>query len=77
MIPITPFNLWILKKINSYLEIREGCKVVSTNYTLDGAKTIMQDTFGFQYEVHVKTTGRCQNDSKEMDKYLKDLVTNK
>lgn len=69
MKPITFFNKWILAKVNNYLETKEGCVIQQTGYTVDGAKTIVHDSFGFAYEIHIKTIGRVNADSTEMDKY--------
>lgn len=65
--PITSFNGWILTKINGYLEKREGCSVHTTEYTNDGARTVLQDSLGFVYEVSIKTIGRTQRPDRDSD----------
>lgn len=69
--PLTTFNGWILSKINTYLKISEGCTIETSNYTNDGARTIVQDSFGFRYEIQIKTLGRIYHDDNEtsMDRY--------
>jgi len=57
--PITTFNGWLLGKINNYLKAREGCTVETTEYTDVGARTIIQDSLGFRYEVSVRMLGRA------------------
>ena len=55
---ITSFNGWMLMKIVSYLSAKEGCHVERTEYTAEGARTIIQDSFGYRYEVRIETLSR-------------------
>lgn len=54
----TPFNGWLLTKIISTLETKEGCIIHKSEYTADGARTLLRDAFGFIYEIQVKTVSR-------------------
>lgn len=65
MPPKTPFNGRMLAKIGSFLETKEGCQVLDIDYTYAGAKTTIQDSFGFRYELEIKTIGRTQTDPQE------------
>jgi hypothetical protein len=56
--PITTFNAWVLTKITSYLSTSEGFIVEESTYTASGIKSVIRDTFGYRYEVHVKTLSR-------------------
>lgn len=60
--PVTKFNKWILDKILNTLSIKEGCVVNDFNYTADGAKTVIMDSFGFIYEINIKTVGRVRHE---------------
>ena len=63
--PKTFLNQWVLTKIVDYLSIKEGCSVLSTEFTNTGARGIVQDALGFQYEVSIKTIGRLDPASTE------------
>jgi len=54
---------WLFQKIVGYLVEREGCKFdcEDTQSTETTSRTIVQDSFGFRYEVQVKVLGRIQN----------------
>lgn len=58
MRPITTFNNWILTKVTQYLKLAEGCDIKLTEYTSEGARTVLQDSFGFTYEINIRTLGR-------------------
>jgi HJR/Mrr/RecB family endonuclease len=45
-------------KIAGYLGTKEGCTVVDTEVTNDRDAFIVEDAFGFRYEVQVKMIGR-------------------
>lgn len=64
---ITTFNGWLLNKISSYLSSKEGFTIETSSYMQDGIRTIVQDSFGFRYELQVKTLGRIQNHSNSND----------
>jgi hypothetical protein len=61
MKPVTIFNNWVLTKIITYLQTREGVHVQHTEYTDEGARTVFNDSFGFTYEINIRTIGRTQN----------------
>lgn len=63
--PVTTFNAWILKKIASYLTTKEGCNVERMEYTNDGARAILQDAFGYRYEIHIETLSRAYNNDPD------------
>lgn len=64
MEPKTPFNNWVIVKIMNYLKHREGFHTVyPPSYTVEGTRVIVQDVFGYQYEVTVRMTGRIMNES--------------
>lgn len=69
MIPKTPFNKWILSKVIQFLSVKEGCVIQESRYTKKGAKTILTDSFGFMYEIHIKTIGRTSNHEHGIEKY--------
>lgn len=71
MIPKTPFNSWIIGKVASFLSAKEGCVVDPPEYTKDGCKVVVQDAFGYRYELNIKTISRITNDSDGLDKYAK------
>lgn len=71
MIPKTPFNNWILNKIATYLTTKEGCEANGPEYTSEGARVVVQDAFGYRYEISVKTISRIDSDSDGLDKYAK------
>lgn len=60
---MTSFNDWILNKISGYLKHKEGCQVDFT----DENKIIVQDVFGFRYEVSVKLLSRLENEARITD----------
>lgn len=64
MTPKTPFNKWIVDKILSYLASKEGCVIEDSIYTQKGMKAVVMDTFGFRYEIEIKTLSRL-NDEKQ------------
>jgi hypothetical protein len=53
------FTDWVLAKIAGYLKAKEGCTVTET----DESKIIVQDVFGFRYEVSVKLLSRIQDEA--------------
>jgi hypothetical protein len=65
--PKTFFNEWILSKIVAHLSQREGCNVIKVGFTSEGAESVIEDAFGYQYEVTVRTMGRVQTDSSELE----------
>lgn len=69
MTPKTPFNKWILFKVIQFLSVREGCTIHESKYTQKGAKTILTDSFGFMYEIRIKTIGRSTNHDQGIEKY--------
>lgn len=58
------FNDWLLNKITTYLATSEGCTVEQSQYTQSGIGAIIQDSFGFRYEVHVKVLGRITDNQE-------------
>jgi len=75
----TTFNGWIMDKITRLLKNHEGMENYATEYTLDGIKTIVTDSFGYRYEIQVKTLGRLGADieiAKE-NPYYADAVLQK
>jgi len=54
----TTFNGWIMEKITRLLKNHEGMETCESEYTLDGIKTIVTDSFGYRYEIQVKALGR-------------------
>lgn len=64
---MTSFNDWILAKISGYLKHKEGCKITLA----DDDRIVVQDVFGFRYEVSVKLLSRLDNESlMDDDKYV-------
>jgi hypothetical protein len=55
---MSKFNNWILTKIESILCSKEGCDFISREEQNDESKVIIQDGFGFRYEITVKSLGR-------------------
>lgn len=58
MTPVTTFNKWILSKINGYLAYKEGCFIEHMEYTQEGARSVVKDVFGIEYEISIRTLGR-------------------
>jgi hypothetical protein len=56
--PVTSFNGWMLGKIVTYMGTKEGCDVERVEYTNDGARAIIRDTFGYRYEINIETLSR-------------------
>lgn len=65
MTPKTPFNQWLVSKLVSYLVGKEGFSTETQNFTDEGMKAIVVDTFGFRYEINVKTLSRINDDMKD------------
>lgn len=65
--PVTTFNGWLIEKISGYLKSREGCTIEATEYTEDGARSIVRDSLGYRYEVNVKTLGRIISVTEDRD----------
>ncbi len=63
--PVTPFNNWLISKIVAYLVTKEGCNSEEPEYTKDGVKAVVRDSFGYRYELHGKTLRRIDSDPKE------------
>ena len=61
MKPLVSFNGWIMGKIMHHLTNREGFRQIQGQMNSDGYKTLVQDAFGFRYEVTVKLAGRIQS----------------
>lgn len=55
-------NQWLFEKIINYLSQHEGCETIPDEQEAQGhvIRTIVQDSFGFRYEIRVKTLGRLQ-----------------
>lgn len=69
MKPKTAFNERVLNKIINYLSLKEGFTLdEDSEYTDRGIKALLRDSFGFQYEVHIKTVNRLA--SLEKKEYL-------
>jgi hypothetical protein len=62
MKPVTPQNEWILRKIAAYMASKEGCIATDVEFTDKGATVTLQDVFGFQYELNIKTVTRIQTE---------------
>lgn len=56
--PVTILNNWLLSKITAYLATKQGCVIEDQEYTYSGIKAIVRDSFGYRYEIHVKTLSR-------------------
>ncbi len=54
------FNSWIMGKILQYLTGREGFTSVKSEYSADGYRAVVEDAFGFRYELEIKAVGRKQ-----------------
>jgi hypothetical protein len=63
--PITSFNGWVLGKITQFMSEKEGFNVETVEYTAEGARTVIQDAFGFRYEVHIKTLSRLHDSPQQ------------
>lgn len=56
-------NTWILEKLMSYLTAKEGFTVAEeAEAVINGRKAILQDVFGYRYEIQVKILGRTHNE---------------
>lgn len=62
----TPMNQHMLMKIAAYLSTKEGCKAINIGYTEAGAKATIQDAFGYQYEIEIKTSGRIRTELESL-----------
>lgn len=60
----TPMNFWTSSKIGIWLEQKEGYRIVSRKDTAEGHELILQDSFGFQYSIEIKTIRRVANAEK-------------
>lgn len=70
MTPVTSLNGWIMAKIVQWLTSKEGVEASALEYTADGARVVLQDAFGFRYEVSIKTLSRVNNSIPEgVDRY--------
>lgn len=68
-----------MEKITRLLKNHEGMQSYDTEYTLEGIKTIVTDSFGYRYEIQVKTLGRLGADieiTKE-NPYYADVILQK
>lgn len=68
---VTALNQWILTKISTFLVNKEGCLIEASDRhpSSDSARVVVQDAFGFRYEVHIKTLGRLQNTEGDMEAF--------
>ncbi len=64
----TNFNTWLISKILAYLTIHEGCELLQHS-----ERTVIQDAFGFQYEVQVHMIGRVQQMPKGIERRIMDI----
>lgn len=55
---MTTFNGWLTSKILMYLNKHEGVDTLEVEYGADGIKTNVKDSFGFIYEITIKTVNR-------------------
>lgn len=62
MKPITKFNSWVLNKAARHLVSSEGMDLIAFEYTEEGAVAIVQDAFGYRYELNIKTVARVITD---------------
>jgi len=66
---VTNFNDWMLSKIASYMRDKEGCHVETIEPTKYGSRVILQDSFGFRYEVKIETLGRVADAAQSFFNY--------
>ena len=64
-----PLNHWIVRKVGEYLGSKEGCEIASTEATKIGVTMTFRDSFGYVYEMNVRTLGRIQTSDDEVAKY--------
>lgn len=57
---------WIVDKIISYLETKEGFRAIRIEKTGDVDSVLVSDSLGFIYEIQVKTIGRTYEPSRNM-----------
>ena len=63
---------WIFSKIIGYLTDREGYTFNSedTNEGVNSIRAIVQDSFGFRYELQVKVLGRIQDSEPNLGSFM-------
>lgn len=66
-VPKTTFNSWVLTKILNYLATSEGCCTENLEYTTEGMKSIIRDSFGYRYEINIRTLSRIDDASRNTD----------
>ena len=63
-----PLNKWIMDKVQKCLT-KEGCSVSKLEPTPEGLKLSLTDSFGFIYELNIKTVSRVQSNYDEVNLY--------
>jgi hypothetical protein len=54
---------WLLSKVLAYLEKSEGCDAETEEQVSDSTSSIIiQDAFGFRYQIQVRLLGRIQEE---------------
>jgi len=71
--PVTTMNGWVMGKVISFLKEKEGFHVERVEYTAQGIRGIIRDTFGFRYEINMETIGRLA-DSPIVDTEIQQQV---
>lgn len=73
------FNGWIISKINKLMKNHEGMNVEETTYGFDCVTSVITDSFGYRYEIQVKTLGRLGNqiENIESNPYYDDTLLQK
>lgn len=64
-----PLNDWLLTKVINHLVEKEGCTFIESEPTHKGQMAILQDAFGFQYQLEIKSLTRINNDPEDLDIY--------
>lgn len=49
---------WLLEKITAYLAAKQGFVVETTEFTAKGVQSVVQDVFGYRYEIQIKPISR-------------------
>jgi hypothetical protein len=73
--PNISFNTWIVSKIANYMTNKEGCVIENIGDTNQGCQVILQDTFGYRYQVNISLLGRVYDSGAGPDYILAERDT--
>jgi hypothetical protein len=68
-----------MTKIANFLKNKEGCEVIQQNYTINGIQAVIQDSFGYRYEINIRTLSRLGSNIEDTtnNPYLLDAALQK